>query len=202
MSAHSKITPRKPGDRPARLDSLKNPQPRPIPRAKQQEEPEVCPNPDCSCTDFISEDNKTLCNDCGTVVKEDDMVTDIQYGLGSVGNHVVHGKHVGADQAYNRDGDVFDRNRHMSSEELTCMKGDSTRNVSMKGFIDTIKAIDTYLTSSAPSAWHRPFTSPVNKYSNSLPLSISFRAAVPKALPRLHCILHAGLNVMAITSGC
>lgn len=128
MAAQSRGSARGPGDRPIRLDSLKNPQPRPLPRLKTRKVPDSCPNPECACTEIINEDSKNICKDCGTVISEDDMVTDVQYGLGSVGNHVIHGKHVGNDQAYNKEGDVFDRHRAMDSEELTNMRGKDSRH--------------------------------------------------------------------------
>ena len=84
----------------------------------------ACPNPDCTSTEFEEEDNKVLCADCGSVVRDMDMVTDLQYGLSAGGGHVVHGHHVGADQAYVRNGDLFDRNRALTSEELTNLAGE------------------------------------------------------------------------------
>lgn len=122
MSTQPKVTPKRPGQRHPRLDSLNNPQPRPPPQA-QQLGPDVCPNPECQSTNSEVEDHKVICSDCGAVIREHDMVTDVQYGLSSSGNHVVHGHHVGADQAYVRNGDVFDRNKALTSIEVTNVTG-------------------------------------------------------------------------------
>ena len=54
------------------------------------------------------------------------MVTDVQYGLSNTGRHVVHGHHVGADQAYNRNGMLYDRNKQTNSEEVTNLAGKLT----------------------------------------------------------------------------
>ena len=51
------------------------------------------------------------------------MVTDVQYGLTGSGRHIVHGAHVAADQAYNRGGNLYDRNKQTTSEEVTNMAG-------------------------------------------------------------------------------
>ena len=51
------------------------------------------------------------------------MVTDIQFGMADNGRYVVHGHHVGADQAYNRNGMLYDRNKQTSSEEVTNLAG-------------------------------------------------------------------------------
>ena len=51
------------------------------------------------------------------------MVTDVQYGMTSSGRHIVHGNHVGADQAYNRNAMLYDRNKQTSSEETTNLAG-------------------------------------------------------------------------------
>ena len=130
----SKVHPRpKPPQRPpgapvriptpqGRLDSIRNPQPRPRPAA---EIPKECTNPECPESDVINEDSKLLCNTCGTVLQDFNMVTEVSYGIASGGQHVVHGHHVGADQAYARNADAMGRSRVMDSRELTASLGKS-----------------------------------------------------------------------------
>ncbi len=109
-----------------RLDSLKNPQPRPVPRARKA--PTECPNPDCGEKGSgIEEDGKSICGACGSVITEMTMVSEVSYGLIGGGAHVVHGYHVGATQAYAKRGDVVDRNRAMSSREVTLANGELPR---------------------------------------------------------------------------
>lgn len=104
-----------------RLDSLKNPQPRPIPQTRKS--PSACRNPDCEATSSaIEEDGKTICSECGAVISELTMVSEVNYGI-SGGSHVVHGVHVGANQAHAAGADVLDRHRGMSSREVTLANG-------------------------------------------------------------------------------
>ncbi len=106
-----------------RLDSLKNPQPRPAPQARKG--PTECPNSDCGEKGSgIEEDGKTICGACGSVITEMTMVSEVSYGLAAGGAHVVHGYHVGATQAYAKRGDVVDRNRAMSSRDVTLSNGE------------------------------------------------------------------------------
>lgn len=105
-----------------RLDSLKNPQPRPVLQVRKA--PTECPNSDCGEKGSgIEEDGKTICGACGSVITEMTMVSEVSYGLAG-GAHVVHGYHVGATQAYAKRGDVVDRNRAMSSRDVTLSNGE------------------------------------------------------------------------------
>lgn len=126
MGPQSKAVPKPPARRRERLDSLSNPQPRPPPQLRQNK-PLKCPDPTCACSGFTNEDDKVICETCGAVVQEYSMVTDIQYGVSGSGRAVVHGHHVGADQAYNRNGMLYDRNRQVSSEEVTNLAGKRVR---------------------------------------------------------------------------
>ena len=125
MSVPPRASPRPPGQRHPRLDSLKNPQPRPRPRAQKQT-PDRCINPECTSPAVLTiEDNKLVCESCGTVADDSpDLVTDLQYGVSSAtGQHVVHGHHVAAESAYVRNADMLDRNRQTTSLESTNMIG-------------------------------------------------------------------------------
>lgn len=101
-----------------RLDSIKNPQPRPPPQTKKPQSQE-CTNPECNQKKAIEEDGKIICSGCGSVIDELTMVTEVTYGLAIGGQHIVHGYHVGADQAYARRGDVVDKTRAATSQEQT-----------------------------------------------------------------------------------
>lgn len=138
-----------------RLDSLKNPQPRPVPQAKKP--PSECPNPDCGETGTgVEEDGKTICGACGSVITEMTMVSEVTYGLASGGAHVVHGYHVGANQAYAKRGEVVDRNRAMSSREVTIANGEPSRYSSLRVLAKSrsraqIHGHDRYSASDEPS---------------------------------------------------
>ena len=118
-----KKPPRRPQRPVERLDSIKNPQPRPPPQPKRPQTQE-CPNPECNEKKGVEEDGKLICSACGSVIDELSMVTEVTYGLATGGQHVVHGFHVGADQAFAKRGDVVDKTRAASSRELTAQYGE------------------------------------------------------------------------------
>ena len=117
-----KKPPRRPQRPVERLDSIKNPQPRPPPRQIRPQS-QQCPNPDCNQKESVEEDGKLICSACGSVIDELTMVSEVTYGLTAGGHHIVHGYHVGADQAFARRGDVVDRTRAASSQEVTAQFG-------------------------------------------------------------------------------
>lgn len=108
MSTISKAAPILPTGRPQRLDSLKNPLPRPPPQNKKQSRAQrlansrECPNVDCTDKDVGEEDGQLVCRGCGTVVNDSNMVSEVLFGASSSGAHMVHGAHVGADQTFAR----------------------------------------------------------------------------------------------------
>ena len=118
-----KKPPRRPQRPVERLDSIKNPQPRPPPQPKRPQTQE-CPNPECNEKKGVEEDGKLICSACGSVIDELSMVTEVTYGLATGGQHVVHGFHVGADQAFAKRGDVVDKTRAASSRDLTAQYGE------------------------------------------------------------------------------
>ncbi len=118
-----KKPPRRPQRPVERLDSIKNPQPRPPPRPSKPQSQE-CPNPECNEKKGVEEDGKLICGACGSVIDELTMVTDLSYGIAVAGQHIVHGQHVAADQAYARRGDVVDKTRAATSQELTAQYGE------------------------------------------------------------------------------
>ena len=117
-----KKPPRRPQRPVERLDSIKTPQPRPLPRPKKPRSQE-CPNPDCNESQGVEEDGKLICSACGSVIDELSMVTEVQYGLAVGGQHIIHGYHVGADQAFAKRGAVVDKTRAASSRDLTAQYG-------------------------------------------------------------------------------
>ena len=118
-----KKPPRRPPRPAERLDSIKNPQPRPPPGPKRPQSQE-CPNPDCNEKKGVEEDGKLICSACGSVIDELTMVTEVTYGLAVGGQHIIHGYHVGADQAFARRGAVVDKTRAATSQEQTAQFGE------------------------------------------------------------------------------
>lgn len=104
----SKGVHRGPDGKPIRLDSLKNPLPRPplqskkLSRAQRLANSRECPNEDCTDKDVGEEDGQLICRGCGTVVNDSNMVSEVMFGLSSTGGHIAHGAHVGADQSFAR----------------------------------------------------------------------------------------------------
>ena len=121
-----KTQPRVPGRHPrahvGRLDSLFNPQPRPLPRIPRPA-PKDCPNPECKSAESIEEDGKMICGNCGTVIQEMNMVSDINFGITAGGQHVLHGVRVGENETRHRSGDMPNANRGQSSEEISKQHG-------------------------------------------------------------------------------
>ena len=118
-----KKPPRRPQRPVERLDSIQKPQPRPPPRLSRPQNQE-CPNPDCNEKNGVEEDGKLICMGCGSVIDELSMVAEVTYGLATGGQHVVHGFHVGADQAFAKRGDVVDKTRAASSRDVTAQYGE------------------------------------------------------------------------------
>ena len=96
-----------------RLDSLKNPQPRaglqiPRPAAHRVQTPSrrnipaQCTNAACEKSDVASEGGHLLCRNCGTVIREENITSEIVFGESSNGAAVVQGAFLGADQSYSR----------------------------------------------------------------------------------------------------
>lgn len=136
MSAEQslKTGPKRPQRPVARLDSIKNPQPRPAPRSNKPPTRE-CPNPECGQTDTgIEEDGKSICSACGTVIEELNMVSEVAYGLSTGGAPVVHGSHVGMNQSYSKRADVGNRNRSMTSRDVTEAQGECFTNFALSEY--------------------------------------------------------------------
>ncbi|KAL8830131.1 MAG: hypothetical protein Q9191_001612 [Dirinaria sp. TL-2023a] len=134
MSASPRISrairPGQPPPRRQRLDSFKNPQPRPPPSLKQNNpanqpsNARECPNPECLDKDVGEEDGQIICRGCGTVISESNIVSDVQFAETASGGHLMIGQHVGADQAFARGSLAGLRNAGgMTGREITEANG-------------------------------------------------------------------------------
>ncbi len=128
MSVNPKVAPKRQGQRLPRLDSLKNPQPRPPPQAtiaQRNEAPTTCTNPECVESNLIDEDGKLICTSCGNVIQEMHIVSEISFAEASNGAATVQGSHVAADQSYARapSGQRLKMSGGMDSREITEANG-------------------------------------------------------------------------------
>ena len=131
MSAIPKIAPKRQGQRMPRLDSLKNPQPRPPPQvASSQGKKAVttCTNAECTESVVEEEDGKLVCISCGNVLQEMHIVSEIQFNENAGGAATVQGSHVGADQSRARapGGQRLKMSGGMDSSEITNANGISS----------------------------------------------------------------------------
>lgn len=86
MPVHPKAAPRPQGQRqgsqPQRLDSLKNTHPRrpsvqaPITTTKRPDRISVCPDPTCGSSNLDEDNGYLVCQDCGTIIQETNIVSD------------------------------------------------------------------------------------------------------------------------------
>ncbi len=83
----------------ARLDSIKNPQPRPLPRPVRPTKAKVvpqCSNAECGNSDVVEDDGKLICRSCGFVLSELQITQELTFGEAANGAAVVQGVYVGA----------------------------------------------------------------------------------------------------------
>ncbi|KAI9831559.1 MAG: hypothetical protein M1819_004789 [Sarea resinae] len=84
----------------------------------------ACPNPSCTDPKLEDIDDKRVCVNCGTVVSDSNIVSEVQFGESSSGAAVVQGSYVGADQSHARSmGSAFKRAGGMDSREITESNG-------------------------------------------------------------------------------
>ena len=131
-----------------RLDSFKNPQPRPPPslkRKKQVNQPtdasqvRECPNPHCHDKDIGEEDGQVICRGCGTVISESNIVAEVQFAETSSGGHLMIGQHVGADQAFAKGNLAGLRNAGgMTGREITEANGRFSLSRAIVASIDAL----------------------------------------------------------------
>ncbi|KAF3939044.1 hypothetical protein ABW19_dt0207590 [Dactylella cylindrospora] len=82
-----------------------------------------CPNPSCSNPSVEDIDDKRICTNCGTVVTESFIVSEITFGETSSGAAVVQGSYVGADQKHARSSGPFRRHGAAETREQVIANG-------------------------------------------------------------------------------
>ncbi|KAK6337780.1 transcription factor TFIIIB subunit brf1 [Orbilia brochopaga] len=82
-----------------------------------------CPNPSCSNPSVEDIDDKRICTNCGTVVTESFIVSEITFGETSSGAAVVQGSYVGADQKHARSSGPFRRHGAAETREQVISNG-------------------------------------------------------------------------------
>ncbi len=135
----TKPKPRKPRGPRERLASIKNPNPaalssQPVPprsaqptRSQHKSTVYNCPNNACPAPNIVEDEDKRVCEGCGTVISDSNIVSEVSFGETSAGAAVVQGQHVGADQAYAKSmGPAFKRAGGMESREITDLAGPYT----------------------------------------------------------------------------
>ena len=111
-----------------RLDSLKNPQPRPPPQvanAQRKNASTTCTNAECTASVIEEEDGQLVCISCGNVLQEVHIVSEIQFNENAGGAATVQGSYVGADQSRARapGGPRLKMSGGMDSSEITNANG-------------------------------------------------------------------------------
>src|SRR5580700_2881613 len=97
------------------IKPIRNPTPIPIARQGASKSRRLCPNK--LCTSPKVEDG--VCQNCGTIIDESNIVAEVQFGENSSGAAIVQGSFVGADQgvarslgpAFRKAGGVEDREK-------------------------------------------------------------------------------------------
>ncbi|MCJ1438477.1 transcription factor TFIIIB subunit brf1 [Xylographa pallens] len=111
MSTKPKTALKQPAQRvrAVRLDSVKNPQPRPVPKAilqasAQNRRPTTlqCTNKQCPKSDVDEDDGKLVCKTCGVVVQDGQITSEIQFLDMANGSVAVSGSYVGANEEHAR----------------------------------------------------------------------------------------------------
>lgn len=129
------IPPRGPRPPVGRLASLKPPNSTPInrptaigrpqpPRPTTHPKTSNCPNPGCPAPHIVDDGGVKVCTGCGTVISENNIVSEVTFGESSSGAAVVQGSFVGEDQTHVRSyGPGFQRGGAMESREMTEQNG-------------------------------------------------------------------------------
>ncbi|MCJ1394670.1 transcription factor TFIIIB subunit brf1 [Xylographa bjoerkii] len=111
MSTKPKAALKQPAQRvrAVRLDSVKNPQPRPVPQAVLQASAQIrrpatlqCTNKQCPKSDVDEDDGKLVCKTCGVVVQDGQITSEIQFLDMANGSVAVSGSYVGANEEHAR----------------------------------------------------------------------------------------------------
>ncbi|MCJ1396877.1 transcription factor TFIIIB subunit brf1 [Xylographa trunciseda] len=111
MSTKPKAALKQPAQRvrAVRLDSVKNPQPRPVPPGVLQASAQIrrpatlqCTNKQCPKSDVDEDDGKLVCKTCGVVVQDGQITSEIQFLDMANGSVAVSGSYVGANEEHAR----------------------------------------------------------------------------------------------------
>jgi transcription factor IIIB subunit 2 len=92
----------------------------------------TCPNADCGASGAAiqEEDGKRVCSNCGAVVSDANIVSEVQFGEAASGAAVVQGSYVGPDQTHARSfGRALKRAGGMESREITDSNGRGLRKL-------------------------------------------------------------------------
>jgi len=93
-----------------RLASLKDPKGARTARPARTPLGPRCPNPQCSAPDIQDADGVRACMNCGTIVSESNIVSEVTFGETSAGAATVQGGFVGEGQRHARSlGTAFTR---------------------------------------------------------------------------------------------
>ncbi|MCJ1419648.1 transcription factor TFIIIB subunit brf1 [Xylographa parallela] len=141
MSTKPKTALKQPAQRvrAVRLDSVKNPQPRPIPKAVLQASAQArrpatlqCTNKQCPKSDVDEDDGKLVCKTCGVVVQDGQITSEIQFLDMANGSVAVSGSYVGANEEHAR-------NSALGSSKIA--GGMDSRQVSLRNGNNAIRQI-------------------------------------------------------------
>lgn len=138
MPANPKAAPRPQGQKSIRLDSIKNPQPRPPPGLQGQPPPKkqktdrirACTVPTCQSRHLEEENGYLICQTCGTVLQEANIVSDNMFIETAGGDSMRAGVTVGADATRARNYDALAARiaGGMTSREVSEANGKSSHN--------------------------------------------------------------------------
>ncbi|MCJ1244789.1 transcription factor TFIIIB subunit brf1 [Trapelia coarctata] len=147
----SKAALKQPLQRPVRtrLDSIKNPQPRPMPgtvrqvaKKPQKSKTLQCTNKQCPQSDVVEDDGKLVCQTCGVVVQDGQITSEIQFLDMANGGVAVSGSYVGANEAHARNSALGNSKiaGGMDSREVSQRNG----NVAIKQIADGLRLSETH----------------------------------------------------------
>lgn len=106
---------------------IKAPPPPPPPRANtpvRKPRPKICPNQ--GCNSFAIDEG--ICTDCGTIVDEVNIVSEISFGETSSGQAVVQGTYISADQGGANTSGPNGRGGGQTARDLTLQAGKQRYN--------------------------------------------------------------------------
>lgn len=153
MSAQPKTVPRPraQGKKPFRLASIRDPHPRPFPQAQAPpakkrvpDRIQVCSVPTCQSRDLDEENGHLVCQACGTVLQETNIVSDNMFIDGPGGEATRTGVTVSNDSARARNYDAMAARivGGMSSREVSEANGKETHGSRQGDYVLTWKQVD------------------------------------------------------------